>query len=530
MAGARRGGGVSRRCECRGPDGKLLGNVCPKLKRRSHGAPYVRQELPLGEGGKRRAFRRTGYATVKDAQADLDKVRAILDLAGDDESDLRRVGDLLADVSARRADIPDPSEVQRRLGVGVPLEGKMTVGQWLEVWRASKKTRGTTNKGYDSHIRVHLVPHLGHIRLDKLSVGHVQEMFDAIADAADTIEAENKARREQEARCRRSRPGAPKAAERRQLAEQIAKEKETLASMPPYRRVTGAASRQRIRSTLRAALNAAIARQLITFNPAAHVELESGKRPRGLLWTEERVARWRETGHKPSPVMVWTPEQLGAFLDAAEQHPVHERIYALFHLITHHGYRRGEAVGLDWADIDMQRGFIATSTEIVVDGWTPVETPLKTDESSAPVRIDRGTVEVLQAHRMRQLAERDERNRWAAREREAGRRADDWEDTGKVFTTLDGSWLHPEYVSDAFRQIVAAAGLPPINLRDARHGAAALVKAGGGDLHDAKTKLRHSTITLTSDTYMELFQDYEADLAERAAAVVPRARRKRERA
>jgi integrase len=98
-------------------------------------------------------------------------------------------------------------------------------------------------------------------------------------------------------------------------------------------------------------------------------------------------------------------------------------------------------------------------------------------------------------------------------------------DTGKVFVQEDGTWLHPDSVSDAFQEIRKAAGLPPINLRDLRHGAAALVKAGGGDLHDAKVKLRHSTIVLTSDTYMELFEEYEEELTERAAAAVPRARK-----
>lgn len=100
-----------------------------------------------------------------------------------------------------------------------------------------------------------------------------------------------------------------------------------------------------------------------------------------------------------------------------------------------------------------------------------------------------------------------------------------WTDTGKVFVQEDGTWLHPDSVSEAFREIATGADLPPINLRDLRHGAAALVKAGGGDLHDAKKKLRHSTIVLTSNTYMELFEEYEDELTEKAAAAVPRARK-----
>ncbi|WP_326621044.1 hypothetical protein OG863_27785 [Streptomyces decoyicus] len=33
------------------------------------------------------------------------------------------------------------------------------------------------------------------------------------------------------------------------------------------------------------------------------------------MWTPERVEHWKRTGEKPSPVLVWTPEQTGAFLD-----------------------------------------------------------------------------------------------------------------------------------------------------------------------------------------------------------------------
>lgn len=514
MPSARRAGSVYRRCECRGPDGRLLGNKCPQLKKKSHGSVGLRQELPPDAEGGRRTFRRTGYKTVTEAQGDLSRLQAILELPGDEPSERVRVGDLLADISSRRADIPQVSEVQRRLGVGVPLDGKMTVAAWLDRWMAAKKTRATTNNGYRSHIRVHLKPHLGHLRLDRLTVGHVQAMFDAIADESDVIRAENAARKEQEARAKWTRPGRPPAAERERLAAERAK----LAAMKPYRKANTAATRHAIRRTLRAALNKAIGQQLITFNAASHVELGPSARPKGLLWTAERVARWRATGEVPSPVMVWTPAQLGAFLDEAES----SRLYAFYHLVAHHGLRRGEGVGADWANahLDIVPPRIDVLTELVVDVWDVIETAPKTDSSMSSVMLDRETVEVLKRHRAEQDAAR------AAR-LEAGKT---WADTGKIFTDEDGSWLHPDVVSKEFKRLVEAAGLPPINLRDLRHGAAALVKAGGGDIHDAKKKLRHSTVVLTSNTYMELFEEYEQDLTERAAAAVPRARRARDSA
>lgn len=395
----------------------------------------------------------------------------------------------------------------------------MTLGEWLDFWFANKKTRATTNNGYGSHIRVHLKPRIGHLRLDRLTVGHLEDMFAAIADESDVIRAANTARREQEARARWRRPGRPPVGERERLVAERAK----LAEMPPYRKANGPATRQAIRRTLRTALNRAIARQLITFNPAAHVELDAAARPKGLLWTAERVARWQETGEVPGPVMVWTRELLGRFLDEAEDH----RLYSLYHTIAHHGLRRGEGVGTGWdnTQLDARPPRIDVLTEIVVDGSTPIETVPKTDSSMASVKIDRGTVAVLKRRRAQQLAERDAWNATAAELRASGEPTYDWIDTGKVWTAEDGSWLHPDVVSREFDRIVARAGLPPINLRDLRHGAAALVKAAGGDLHDAKKKLRHSTIVLTSDTYMELFEEYEEELIERAAAAVPRLRR-----
>ncbi|MFB7496124.1 tyrosine-type recombinase/integrase [Streptomyces sp. NPDC056161] len=508
MPALRRAGGISKRCECRDPEtGRRLGGSCPQLEKRAHGKFRLIQELPPGEDNKRRRFERTGYATSKDAQADLDKIRAILDLAGEEEDWLRRVGDLLAGVQKERREIPDPTVVSRKLGVGVPLDGKMTVGEWLDTWLAGKKTRATTNRGYGSHVRVHLRPHLGHLRLDRLNIGNLEDMFNAIDDRNETVVAESAARREQEARCTLGRPGAPKAKDRARLAEERARLKE----MPPYRKATGKSSQQAIRRTLRTALNAAIARQLITFNPASFVELETTGRPRPMLWTPERVERWQGTGEKPGSVMVWTPAQFGAFLDEAEG----ERLYSLFHTVGFRGLRRGEAVGQGWEDVSLEDALLTVSKEIVVDGWTPVETVPKTAGSVGTISLDVGTAQALREWRAQQLRER----------LAAGPK---WEETGKVWTTETGGWLHPDKVSKTFQRICARLPeLPPINVRDLRHVAATILHAGGADIHTIKETLRHSTIKLTSDTYTSLLREVDREAAENAARIVPRANRVR---
>ncbi|MGW2100322.1 site-specific integrase [Streptomyces olivaceoviridis] len=517
MAGARRAGSITRRCECRGGDGKRLGQNCPDLRKRGHGTYQLRQELPAAADGTRRIFRRTGYSSVGDAQSDLDKLRAILDLIGDDEHYGHQISDLLAKVQSDRADIPDPAEVKRRLVGGVALHSDMTVGDWLDAWVAAKKTKRLTTASYAAHIRIHLRPGLGHYRLDRLNIGHVQAFFDSFEDKNEVIRAENARRREQEARCKWGKVGGPPA----EVSKRLAVEREKLAAMPPYRPTTGPATRQRIRATLRAALNAAIRKQLITFNPAEWVELESGKRPKAKLWTPQHVEHWKRTGEKPSPVMVWTPEQLGRFLDEAES----SRLYSFFHLIAFRGLRRGEGVGLAWPHVDLDARLITPAKTLVVDGWEVFEDDPKTEESAATIGLDSLNVAVLRERRRQQLAERDEWNRHAAEQRARGEQVADWVDTGKVWTELDGTWLHPEKVSYEFRTLCKRSGLPPINLRDLRHVAATLVHAGGGDIFAVQKVLRHTKAGLASETYTELLEEVDRDIAEKAARLVPRARR-----
>lgn len=461
----------------------------------------VRQELPPNEDGERHLFRRAGYTTKEDAHSDLDKVRALLNITTKDDTDgRRRLGDLLESVSASKEAIPDYDETKRKFGTGQSLTSHMTVGEWLELWLAGKKALRKSGKTrYEVDIRMHLIPRIGHIRIDRLTVPHLDALFEGIAETNVEILDNNRQRR---AALDELKLIPWKGKENRARRKAM---REAIDDMKPFRRVTGPSTQQHIKATLRAALNAAMARGMITFNPAAYVELAPAKRPKALVWTDERVAEWLKTGDKPSPVMVWTPEQAGQFLDFLAD----DRLYALYHLITFRGLRRGEACGLRRSDHVRAARSLTVATQLVQDGWDVVESAPKTDSGERVITLDEYTDEVLAAHYAQQDAERE---KWGKA----------WQDTGRMFTTEDGSWIHPGWLTEHFERLVEASGLPPIRLHDLRHVAASLMLAANVDVKIVSETLGHSDSRITRDIYQSVMPKAAAEAAEATARMVPR--------
>jgi len=504
-------------CGCRNETGKRLGNRCPKLRRAdgrwstTHGTWSYQLELPPNSDGSRRGpLRRGGYASQDAAEAEMNQVKELLAIAADDAAIAVQIADLIVATVRATKQLPAAEEVRRKVRAGQDLSQTITVGEYLDQWLAGRKAlRESTRRSYANHIHLYLKPHLGDIRLDRLRVADVDRMFEAIDELNELI-----------VQARES--GDPE-----------------LRARVKGRRVVGAATKQRIRATLRSALNKAIKQRLIEVNAAALAELPSGRAPKALVWTDERIAEWRKNlavytaevnarrrrqweadpgrgqgtqinrldayigAPRPSRVMVWTPALTKRFLECAERH----RLYALFHLIALRGLRRGEACGLRWSDLDLTHGTATVRWQLTQVGAETIQGKPKSEAGEASISLDASTVKVLRAHRARQNAER-----LAA--------GDAWSETGLVFTTETGRPLVPNQVTDQFERLAMEAGLPPIRLHDLRHGAASFLLAAGYDMKVVQETLRLSSISIAADTYTSLLPQLARQSAEDAAAVI----------
>jgi integrase len=133
----------------------------------------------------------------------------------------------------------------------------------------------------------------------------------------------------------------------------------------------------------------------------------------------------------PAPVrpelVTWDAADVRTFLASVEL----DRNAPAYRLLATTGMRRGEALGLRWADIafDAERVTINRSLS-VVESELVWSTP-KTARSRRNVSLDPETVATLKAHRRRQLEERVA----------AG---DAWDDADLVFCDQLGTPLHPD--------------------------------------------------------------------------------------
>ncbi|MGO8772226.1 MAG: tyrosine-type recombinase/integrase [Mycobacterium sp.] len=77
-----------------------------------------------------------------------------------------------------------------------------------------------------------------------------------------------------------------------------------------------------------------------------------------------------------------------------------------------------------------------------------------------------------------------------------------WRNTGLVFTTASGGFLEPRNINRMFHSPCARAEVPQLRVHDLRHSGATLLFTMGVPPATVQRILRHSSITVTTGTYV----------------------------
>jgi len=215
-----------------------------------------------------------------------------------------------------------------------------------------------------------------------------------------------------------------------------------------------------------------------------------------------------------------TPEEAQSLLRALENH----RLEAVVTCGVALGLRLGEALGLQWADVDFQRGRLAIRHALQTAGKRRELVETKSKESRRTLTLPAIVVRALKAHKRRQAEAR-----LAAGET--------WQVSDFVFTTRVGRPREGTLVTRDLKRILdrtwhggrpdcaharsrnracldcGAGRLPALSFHGLRHSCASLLLAAGVPVRDVSELLGHSDTRLTLSTYAHVLEESRARTA-----------------
>jgi integrase len=203
--------------------------------------------------------------------------------------------------------------------------------------------------------------------------------------------------------------------------------------------------------------------------------------------------------------VVWTPQELSVYLSEAMTHRLGRALY----LAAMSGARRGEVVGLQWRDLDLEEGeWNVVRTELVTGPGTP-----KSKAGRRTIGLDPSTVQMLTQWRTEQRKEllADGVNILGI---------DDLPVFNSPGTT---TVINPDSLTRLHGRVVKKAGLPHMRLHGLRHLHGSFLVSAGESLKAISTRLGHSTPAFTLSVYVRDLPQERQAMATRFASILDEA-------
>ena len=187
-----------------------------------------------------------------------------------------------------------------------------------------------------------------------------------------------------------------------------------------------------------------------------------------------------------------SPEETQQLLDAFGSTDYFLAVY----LADFTGLRRGEVLGLQWRDVDLETGTLYVRRTLApIDGQERWE-DTKTKSSSREIALSPSTVLTLRLEGERQDAGLAEHN-VALTPRV------------QICAKPDGDLLKPYVLSQGLRRIADRAGFEGVRFHDLRHTHASLLLGAATPLSVVTDRMGHESITTTVNTYGHVLPEAE---------------------
>ena len=179
----------------------------------------------------------------------------------------------------------------------------------------------------------------------------------------------------------------------------------------------------------------------------------------------------------------------------------------LTHMLLITGARRGEILGLKWANVDFKgfRVYVCNNILYTPERGVYEDTP-KTERSKRYISLPAETMRMLKRYQTWQLSERL-------------RLGEYYQDQGFVFAQDNGKPMHPDSVTDWLSKFSKRHNLPHINPHAFRHTMASMLYFNGVDSVSISKRLGHAQVSTTANIYAHVMEEADQKNADILAEI-----------